>query len=46
LFVCERPEALSRVALSLIEMSTRTMSPTWAMRGWLYSDGGGPLDGG
>jgi len=28
LIVCERPEALSRVALSLIEMSTRTMSPT------------------
>ena len=22
------------------------MSPTWAMRGWLYSDGGGPLAGG
>jgi len=31
----ERPDALPRVALSFIEISTRTMSPTLAMRGWL-----------
>src|SRR5271156_2040660 len=46
LLVCDRPEALPSVALSLIEMITRTMSPTCAMRGWLYNDGGGPVDGG
>src|SRR5262249_22010730 len=44
--VCERLEVLPSVALSLIEMSTRTISPTWAIRGWLYKDGGGPLKGG
>jgi hypothetical protein len=33
--VCERPDAFPRVALSFIEINTRTMSPTLAMRGWL-----------
>src|SRR5271166_4084860 len=41
--VCwERPEELPSVALSLIEIITLTISPTWAMRGSLYKEGGGP----